>query len=171
MSSAAPTQWDFPSVQVSGSEGPVDNTSSNSALTNILRLVGSFDELEDLTQPTHTSPSQDWSKLIDRIREAAKHAREVEAQSQEQELRVQQLLDRAREDLKAAADRVRAADARVAEMQARSEALLKAADERVKAAEKRARVAEEWLARVYETVASEFTVEQDTNEQAAKQIG
>ena len=152
--------WDLPAVQTASSP-----TAPDTGLTHVLRLVDPFADLEDADSPSGRTPVPDWSKLIDRIREAANHTREIEAQSQEQELRVQQLLDRAREDLKAAADRVRAADARVAEMQARSEALLKAADEREKAAEERARIAEDWLARVYETIASEFTLEQD-----AKQI-
>ena len=170
MSAAKQARWDLPSVQASGLENPVTDTGSKSALTHVLRLVGPFDDLDHDAPPTRRSSGQDWSKLIDRIGQAAKHAREVEAQSQEQELRVQQLLDRARDDLKAAAERVRGADARVAEMQARSEAVLKSAEERVKAAEERARIAEDWLARVYETIASEFKVEQDTSEHDTKQI-
>ncbi|WP_238245986.1 hypothetical protein, partial [Methylobacterium iners] len=128
--------WDRPSqLDARGTEAAV---AGDNSLSNVLRLVGSFDELESQAPPpTHRSSARDWTKLIDRIREAAAHSREIEAQAHEQELRVQALLDRAREDIQAAAERVRAADARTAEMQARTEKLLKTADERVKAAEER----------------------------------
>ena len=153
-------------AQASTPRAPAKDIASDGGLTSVLRLIGSFDDLEGDAPPTRKSPVQDWSKLIDRIRDVSTHAREVEAQSQEQDLRVQQLLHHAREDLKAAAERVRAADAHVAETQARSEAVLKAAEERVKAAEERARIAEEWLTQVYETIASEFTIKQDTKQVA-----
>ncbi|WP_375409421.1 hypothetical protein [uncultured Methylobacterium sp.] len=166
MSSAKRIRWDLPSVQAQASGTSAKDTASDGSLTSVLRLIGSFDDLEGVAPPARKSPVQDWSKLIDRIRDASTRAREVEAQSQEQELRVQQLLNCAREDVKAAAERVRAADARVAETQARSEALLKAAEERVNAAEERARIAEEWLTQVYETIATEFTIEQDTKQVA-----
>ena len=166
MSSAKRVRWDLPSVQSSEPSAPVMDTASDGSLSRVLRLIGSFDDLEVPAPPARRSPVQDWSKLIGRIRDVANHTREVETQSQEQELHVQKLLDRAREDVKAAAVRVRAADVRVAEMQATSEALQKATEERVKAAEERARIAEEWLARVYETIASEFKVEKDTKQVA-----
>ena len=134
---------------------------SDSTISNVLRLVGSFDELDDGALPMHRSSTQDWSIIIDRIHQAAKHVREVEVQAHEQEIRVQELLKLAQEDVTRATERARAADARASELQARSEALLKAADERVKAAEERARIAEGWLARVYDTIASEFSTKQE----------
>jgi len=130
---------------------------SDNTLSNVLRLVGSFDDRDDGVPPARRSSAQDWSNILDRIHQAAQHVREVEAQAHEQELRVQELLKLAREDVTQAIERSRAADARVAEMQARSEALLMAADERVKAAEERARIAEGWMARVYDTIANEFS--------------
>lgn len=148
-------------MQTSEPVTPINGKTVDGGLTNVLRLIGSFDDLDVDGPPTRKSPDQDWSKLIDHIRDVASHVREVEAQSQEQELHVQQLLDRAREDIQAAAARVRAADAHAAEVQARSEALLKAADERVKAAEERARIAEGWLTLIREAIASEFMVKQD----------
>ena len=166
MSSAKRIRWDLPSVKASKPNVPLNDAASDGSLTNILRLIGPFDDLEGGAPPTRSSVSHDWSKLIDRIRDVSKHAREVEAQSQEQDMHVQQLLNGARDEAMAAASRVRAADARVAEIQARSEALMKAAEERVKAAEERARIAEEWLARVYEMIASEFTVEKDKKQVA-----
>ena len=60
---------------------------------------------------------------------------------------------------KLAAYGFRAAEARTADIQSRADVLLNAADERVKAAEERARIAEEWLSRVYDTIANEFSVE------------
>lgn len=153
--------WDLPSERIPPADVQPEEAAATAHLATVVRLVSPAGDPEGGMPPTRRSSAQDWSKLIERIRHAAGHARDVEAQAHEQELRVQQLLDRVREDMKNAGERVRAADARVAEMQARSEALAKAADERVKAAEDRARIAEEWLARVYDTIATEFTVEQD----------
>ncbi len=131
-----------------------------SNLSSVLRLIGPFEGLDaDAPHPRRPS-AQEWSQLIERVRQAGSYTREIEAQSQEQELRVQELLDRVREDMKRAIERVREADARAAEIQAQSEALLRAADERVRAAEERARIAEEWLMRVYDTVSSEFMLEE-----------
>ncbi|MFC5555300.1 hypothetical protein [Methylobacterium iners] len=139
-------------AQVSGS-APLSN------LSNVLRVIGPFESL-DAEAPHPRRPSaEEWSKLIERVRQAGSYTREVEGQAREQELRVQELLDRVREDMKRAIERVREADARTAEIQARSEALLKVADERVRAAEERAQIAEDWLMRVYDAVASEFTLE------------
>jgi len=140
-------------------DAPVSEPGPDAQLTKVLRLVGPLDDIGGGSAPTRRSSPQDWSLLIDRVRHAATHAREVEAQAQEQELRVQGLLERAREDLKLAAERVRAAEARTADIQSRADVLLNAADERVKAAEERARIAEEWLSRVYDTIADEFSVD------------
>lgn len=159
---AKQVRWERPSVQTFEPVTLANAKTTDGSLTNVLRLIGSFDDLDADGPPPRKSLDQDWSQLIDHIRDAASHVREVEAQSQVQELRVQQLLERARDDIKEAADRVRAADARAADVQARSEALLRAADERVKAAEERARIAEGWLAQIREAFASEFMTKQDT---------
>lgn len=82
--------------------------------------------------------------------------RSVEASAQEQDLRVQQILDKVRADIAEAEDRVRAADARLLDANERAAALLTAAEERIQEAEQRARIAEEWLARVEKTITSEF---------------
>ena len=121
-----------------------------------LQLIESGDSIGTDVSPIPRSPSRDWSILIERVRRAAQHVREVEAQAQEQELRVQEVLDRVQQDVRNAAERVRAAEARTAAIQSRADALLKAADEKVMAAEERARIAEEWLARVHETIVTEF---------------
>lgn len=157
--------WDLPTARTLPDDAPSPEAAADAHLTTVVRLVTPA-AVADAGPPTRRSSAQDWSKLIDRIRHAAGHARDVEAQAHEQELRVQELLDRVRDDMKAAGERVRAADARVAEMQARSEAMMAAASERVKAAEDRARIAEEWLARVYETIATEFATEQDKRQTA-----
>lgn len=134
---------------------------SDSSLSNVLRLVGSFDDLDDGLPPNPPPPVPDWSGVIERVHQAATRVREVEAQAHEQELRVQELLQRVREDVNRAAERARAADARAADLQTQCETLLKAADERVKAAEERARIAEGWLAQVYDAIVSEFGTEPD----------
>ncbi|MCJ2110306.1 hypothetical protein MKK64_03650 [Methylobacterium sp. E-025] len=138
---------------------PADDPVSVTHQSKVVRLVEPAGNLDEPLSSAPRSSARDWSALIERVRHAANHAREVEAQAQEQELRVRELLDYAREDIRNAAERVRAAEARTADVQSRADVLLKAADEKVKAAEERARIAEEWLSRVYDTVAREFGVE------------
>lgn len=128
---------------------------SRPPLTSVLRSLGS--SLDDRSLSPAPASAQDWSALIERVRAAASHAREVEIQAREQEQRVEELLERVREDVAAAAERVRAAEARVSSAEARAEARIRAAEERAEAAEERARTAEEWLQRVHEAVASEFS--------------
>ena len=135
------------------------NTVLGSNPSSVLRLVGSFDDLDDGPPPMPQQSMPDWPGVIERVHQAAARVREVEAQAHEQELRIRELLQHAREDVNSAAERARAADARSAELQARSEALLKTADQRVKAAEERARIAEEWLARLHDAIVSEFGLE------------
>ena len=161
MDTAKKYLWQNLSALDAPTDDPVSETSSN-------KVVQLLEPISEVAEPSPSAPRslpRNWSKLIDRVRDAGNHAREVEARAQEQELRVRQLLDQTREDMQNAVARVRAAEARTAEIQSRADALLKAADEKVKAAEERARIAEEWLARVYDTIASEFAVEP-----AAKQI-
>ncbi|MCJ2107016.1 hypothetical protein MKK70_16850 [Methylobacterium sp. E-041] len=146
---------------LSALDAPVEDLEPKASPAKVVRLVEPVENISGGSLPTPLSSSKDWSKLIERVRHAANHAREIEAQAQEQELRVQEVLDRVREDVRNAAERVRAAEARTVEIQSRADALLKAADEKVKAAEERARIAEEWLTRVYDTIASEFTIEPD----------
>lgn len=127
----------------------------DAALSSILRVVRIQDEPGAVPAGPPTS-AQEWAGLIDRVRAAASRAREVEAQAQEQDQRVQELLDRVREDVAAAGERVRAAEARAQAAQAQAEARIRAAEARAEAAEERARTAEDWLARVHETITSEF---------------
>ena len=155
MDAAKKYSWD----SLSPLDAPVSKPSSDAQLSKVVRLIGPLDDIGGGLPPTRRSSPQDWSQLIDRVRHAATHARQVETEAQEQEQRVNELLERAREDIQNAAERVRTAEARTADIQNRADALLNAADARVKAAEERARIAEEWLSRVYDTIASEFSVE------------
>ncbi|KAB1072906.1 hypothetical protein F6X53_27705 [Methylobacterium soli] len=140
---------------------PLDRADPSEAhLSSVLRLISPADEIADKSPPTRRSSPEEWSHLIERVRSAATRVREVETEAHEQELRVQELLERVREDITSANERVKAAETHTREIQLRADALLKAADERVRAAEERARIAEEWLARVYDTVASEFAFAQ-----------
>lgn len=138
------------------SVGAAADENSEKKLTNVLRVFGSAGEGAYNTPPNRNSPSQDWSKLIDRVRSAALRVREVEAEAHEQELQVRDILQRVQEDIKSANERVRAAEAKARDIQARADALLRAADERVKAAEERARVAEEWLTQLSITIIDGF---------------
>ncbi|KQO52660.1 hypothetical protein ASF24_22560 [Methylobacterium sp. Leaf86] len=127
------------------------------SLAGILRVIGSTDRQTTDSPPNHHATPQDWSDLIDRVRDAAHRVREAEAETQEQEIRVRELLDRVREDMTAAHERIRAAESHAKDIQTRSDALLKAADARVREAEERARTAEAWLSKISMTIAEEFS--------------
>ncbi|MCJ2108056.1 hypothetical protein MKK70_22305 [Methylobacterium sp. E-041] len=154
MATAKKYLWQGLSPLDAPTDGPVSGTSAN-------KVVQLLEPVSDVAEPLLSAPRsllRDWSKLIDLVRDAGKHARKVEAQAQEQELRVRELLEHARENIRNAAERVHAAEARTADVQSRADTLLKAADEKVKAAEERTWIAEEWLTRVYDTIATEFSV-------------
>ena len=153
--------WQSLSALDAPSEDPVFDTNS----AKVVRLIEPAGNVGGALSSAPRSSPQDWSKLVDLVRDAGNYARETEARAQEQEFRVRQLLDQTREDIRNAAERVRAAEARTAEIQTQADALRKAAEQKVKVAEERAQAAEEWLVRIYDTIASEFAVEP-----ASKQI-
>ena len=151
----------YPFGGLSALDAPTQGDAAGTPPATVLQLTGSPDGVGTGVAVIPRSPPRDWSKLIDRIRQAAEQVRAVQAHAYNQELRVQDVLDRVRDDVRNAAERVRSAEARTAEIQSRADALLKAADEKAKAAEERARAAEDWLARVYDAVATEFAAEPD----------
>ncbi len=148
---------DFPSEQTDARLQP----SSASSLSSILRVIGPAERTGADVSAAQRATSQDWSELIERVRNAASRIREAEADAQEQELRVRDLLDRVREDMKAAHDRAQAAEARILEIQTRSDALLKSAEERARVAEERARIAESWLSKISQTITEEFAAKDE----------
>jgi hypothetical protein len=111
-------------------------------------VISPSDELSSDLPAAQRSHSQDWSELVDRARMTAARIRELEADAEDQELHVRELLEKVREDIKAANDRMQTAEAHALDVQRRAGALLAAAEERVKAAEERARIAESWLLQV-----------------------
>ena len=113
---------------------------------------------------TRQAVPQDWTILIERVQSAAKRTREVEAQTREQDLHVQRILDEVRSDIAEADERTRIAEAQLRDVQARAAAQIRTAEARAKAAEARAQSAEEWLARLQETILNEFAdlTKQDT---------
>lgn len=132
-----------------------------SSLAGILRVIGPTDRQNtEFPLNQHATP-QDWSDLIERVRNAAHRVREAEAEAHEQEIRVRELLDRVREDMTVAHDRIRAAESHAQDIQTRSDALLKAADARVKDAEERARSAEAWLSKISMTITEEFAAKDE----------
>ena len=102
-----------------------------------------------------------WADLIERVRAAAHHLRQTEADAEQQDRRVQDLLEKVREDVAHASERVKAAEARAREIEARAEVSIRAAEARAEAAEKRAAVAEEWLTRVQDAITREFVLPSD----------
>lgn len=131
-------------------------SAADAASPATLRAIEPYEEKSSEAQGPLPSRPQDWSTLVDQVQSAAVRMRSVEASAQEQDLRVQQILDKVRADIAEAEDRVRAADARLLDANERAAALLTAAEERIQEAEQRARIAEEWLARVEKTITSEF---------------
>ncbi|MCJ2125866.1 hypothetical protein [Methylobacterium sp. J-077] len=130
-------------------------------LSNLLRIVSSTDAQTHVSIP-QPSP-KDWSGLIDLVRAAARQAREVQAQARQQEARFEEALQRARDGIIASDERAHIAEAigREAQLCAEvhvtaAEGWAKAAEERARKAEQHARDAEGWLARVQETILSEF---------------
>lgn len=157
--------WAPPSRLEAQPRAVTPETRPDAALSSILRVVRAPEGRDPAppgpaasAQEWAGSPAsaQEWAGLIERVRSAASRAREVEAQAQEQDLRVQELLERVRADVAAADERARAAEVRSHAIQAQAEARIRAAEARAEAAEARARVAEDWLARVHETITSEF---------------
>lgn len=124
-------------------------------LSTLLRSFGS--SLDDPAIPLpERAHGADWSGLIDRIRSAARHVRDVEAQAVARDEQVDQLLQRVRTDIGAAEARVRAAENRVLLAEAGAAEQIRSAEARVQRAEERARNAEEWLTRIQDVLQREF---------------
>jgi hypothetical protein len=126
--------------------------------TGISELLKSFGSSIDdpLPVPLRTRPG-DWSGLIDRIRETARHVRDVEAQARQRDVQMDDLIQQVRGDMAEAEARVRSAEARSVALEAQAMEMIRAAEARAAAAEERARVAEEWLMRIQEIIQSEFS--------------
>lgn len=129
---------------------------SSNSIVNFLYKFGPSIDAAMPSLPL-TKVTQDWSGLVDQIRAAACHVRDVEAQAREREEQVEALLERVRDDIRAADERIRAAEARASDTQSRAAEQVRAAEARAEAAEARARDSEEWLKRIHEIIVSEFT--------------
>lgn len=141
--------WDFDAIRERlGAGAPLPRTGTATGAAPAAAVAGE----PEAPALTRLSAPEDWDRLIARVQSAARHSREVEAQAQEQELRVQQLLEQIGHDICEADARVRAAEARGRELQAQ----LTIAEQRAQAAEERARMAETWLMRLQETILAEF---------------
>lgn len=136
-----------------------------------MRIVPPVDSIEIELEDRSVPASGDWSNLIEQIRAAAKHARDVESKAQEQELRVQQLLEQVRQDLQEARARVEAAEERSRDAQAQADAQVSAAEERTRAAEERAQTAEHWLVRVRDAISAGFFGTRDLRSSDEVQTG
>ena len=103
--------------------------------------------------------ARNWPGLLERVRGAAHYMRKVEGRAQEQEFRVQELLEQVRADMQDAHARVQAAEQRTREIQAQANKLIQAAEERARVAQERTATVEGWLMQISETIDTEFVVE------------
>ena len=109
-------------------------------------------------QPEASDPSlsESWGGLIDQIRGTAARLREKESRLQDREEQVQQLVLRTKEELQAAAERVFRAEIQVHEMEANCKREIAEWERRTLDAEEKLRLMEGWLARVHDTIVTEF---------------
>ena len=103
--------------------------------------------------------SKNWPGLLEKVRGAADHIRKIEGHAQEQEFRVQALLEQVRADMQDAHSRAQAAEQRTREVQAQANKLIQAAEERARVAQERTATVEGWLTQISETIDTEFVVE------------
>lgn len=144
--------WSIDSGETSQPRIPLSLVEGSGSLKIVPHNIGSSGD-EFSSRPM---PVRDWTKLIDLVQNAARHARDLETRAQDQELRVQELLQRVREDIRRAAEQVRVAEMRAREAEAQAEGTVAAAEERARAAEARAQTAEEWLIRVQDAIVNGF---------------
>lgn len=109
-----------------------------------------------LEEPT---PSKDWPGLLERVRGAAHYMRNVESRAQEQEFRVQELLEQVRADMQDAHARIQAAEQRTRDVQVQANKLIQAAEDRARIAQERTDTVESWLLKISEAIDTEFVVE------------
>ncbi len=107
--------------------------------------------------PTAAGRREEWSSLIDRIRESARYVRDVEAEARSRDEQMDDLVRRVSADMAEAEARVREAEARLAEVEVRAVEQIRAAEARAALAERRARETEKWLVRIQETIQTEFS--------------
>ena len=137
------------------------NARSESQLANkvIVLTPATNNAIMDCVASEPITPAGKWPGLLERVRGAAHYIREVENRSQEQEFRVQELLDQVRADMQEANTKVQDAERRVVEIQTQADKLVRAAEDRASNAQKRALEAEGWLLKISEAIDTEFVVE------------
>ncbi|GEP03060.1 hypothetical protein [Methylobacterium oxalidis] len=156
MDQARQSSWDESSEIEEDLSAPPPQRPADAHPINVVKLTGASGHFAPSSSGTQPSLSPDPSKLVEHLRSAAQHVRKLEAQAKEQELRIQEMLERIREEIISANERVRAAEDQVEEMRVRADALARDAEERIQAAEVRACMAEEWMSRVQATITREF---------------
>lgn len=108
------------------------------------------------TAAHEASLSESWGGLIEQIRSTATRLREKEARLQEREDQLQQLVLRTKEELQVAAERVLRAEIQAHEIEAQTKREIADWERRTLAAEEKVRLMEGWLARVHDTIVTEF---------------
>lgn len=111
---------------------------------------------------------KNWPGLLERVRGAAHYMRKVEGRAQEQEFRVQELLEQVRADMQDAHAQVKAAEQRTREVQVQANKLIQAAEERARIAQERTAAVEGWLKQISETIDTEFVVEAASERETGK---
>ena len=102
------------------------------------------------------SLAESWGGLIEQIRNTAARLRDKEARLQDREEQLQQLVLRTKEELQVAAERVLRAEIQAHDVEASTKREIADWERRTLAAEEKVRLMESWLARVHDTIVSEF---------------
>lgn len=102
------------------------------------------------------SLAESWGGLIEQIRGTAARLREKEARLQDREDQLQQLVLRTKEELQVAAERVLRAEIQAHEVESQTKREIADWERRTLAAEEKVRLMESWLARVHDTIVTEF---------------
>ncbi|WP_238273253.1 hypothetical protein [Methylobacterium cerastii] len=118
----------------------------------------------DITATRHSAVGsstlgKNWPEVLERVRGAAQYMRTVESRAEEQEFRVQELLEQVRADMQDAHARVQAAEKRTRDVQAQANKLIQASEERARIAQERTATIEGWLVQISEAIETEFVVE------------
>ncbi|MCJ2106373.1 hypothetical protein MKK70_13470 [Methylobacterium sp. E-041] len=119
---------------------------------NLVLLTAASEERDqNHNQDEVISPAEKWLRLLERVQDAARYIRDIEDRAQEQEFRVQELLEQVRVDMDSARARALTAERHAREVEMRAAKLIQAAEERAVAAE-------QMLQRISQTIEAEFAV-------------
>ena len=123
-----------------------------------LRSIKSYTVRSKVSESEGEPVQQNWSRLLSRIQHVGSHIRDFKSKADEEDLRVQELLDQVRLDMKVASDRFRAAEQRALDIEERASRLIRVAEKRAEAAEHDRRLAQDRFTALSDLISQEFPV-------------